>query len=630
MIRTGTLLLAGVLLAPYASVTVAEPPAPSRRAAPTVASARSDVSAERTPQADEQRLISDVAELLEQLDSDEYVTRRRAAERLEALVAIPEHGTLLATAFRQALREPEVSFEVRWHLERWCRRLPELAAEPPGTVSPEQLDRVVQQLDADAYAVRLAAVRRLEWYLGNGRLVGPVTSRIKARLACPGVSEANARYLDDVWRGLRRVWSQSDPAHWDLPKVSDATIREWIDTLIDAVPGGGSSRQRPPTRAAERDLRDLLMRDDYVPRIAAQLKARLGKPTDPESHARLSALLEETRPAMVAEYWQHRQHLVEQHLIVGIPSQSVGAPRPSHFDRIDDRTAHCVSGSSLSPGDYPVGVAFAHPRTTDACFHLVNLPTPRRRLWYQRHTAIDAAVRLQALSRRTVDRLRGQERPLEEDDLRMLQGLDPREVSRFAGWYFMAIADCPLPEWEPRPDPYAPGQFIPLSPPTYLGGRPSRHGALCLLLAAEGTREAVPGLLEAIALERFQPPSQVAPYRLEWIAALGIARRDPWSDVDAWLARAMSNQQKLSIAEQAEAEVGATAAAVLLHRHGQLLANFELQPAGDETLTDMGLSGYRFANAAGRRKALRWCTEIGLDTNGPKQVASQPQAALGL
>ncbi len=607
--------MVGILLAALAPA-VAGPAAPLADGAP-----------QPTVETDEQRLCDEVAGLLERLDSDCYVTRRSAAERLEALVAMPEHGTRLAARFRHALRQPDVSFEVRWHLERWGRRLPELPPEPPDDAAPEELDRVVGQLVADPYAVRLAAIRRLEWLLGNGKLVGPISARIKARLRSPELSEAGALYLDEVWRGLRPIWSQSNPAEWDLPEVPDETIRGWVDELARAIPPGAERGAGSPVRAAKRELSDLLMRDEYVPRVAAALKQRLEEPVDPASRARLEALFDETRPAMVAEYWQQRQHQAEQHLLVDVPSQSAGAVRPSHFDRIDDQTARCVSGASLSPGEYPVGVAIPHPRTSDAMFHLVNLPTPRRRVWYAQHALLDEAVRLREISRRTVDWLRRQQRRVDEDDLRMLAWLDPGEVSRFAGWYFTAIADDSLPPWQPRPDPYMPGRLLPLASPAYPGGRPSRHGALALLLAAEGTREAVPGLLEAIDRGRFQPPSEVAPYRLDWIAAMCIAQRDPWSEVDPWLARAVADQRPLVLADGPTAEVGATAAALLLARHGQRFAEFGLQPVGDETLTAIGLTGYRFATAAGRRRVLRWCAETGLDPAAPEHVASHPSGA---
>ena len=587
---------------------------------------------ERSVDADRQRFQAELIGLLGQLDSDDYTTRRHAAERVDALVAMPEHGRVLAAEFERALREPGLSFEVQWRLKRWLRRLPKLPPEPPGSAQAEELDRLVRQLDADAYAVRLAAFRRLEWLLGNGKMVSPITSRVKARLAFADSGAAGRKYLAEVWERLRPIWSQSDPADWNLPDVPDEVLADWVEAIAGA-PQGDLALLRAQAVVAERELRDLLMRDAYVPRVAAALKAGLERPISPEGREHLLTLLEESQPAMVAEYWQDRRHLVEQHLLVDVPSRSVGAPRPSHFDRIDDRIAHCVCGSSLSPGEYPVGIAIPHPRTTDAFFHLVNLPTPRRRLWYQHYVATDAAKRLQQLSRRTVDWLRDQRRPLTEDDLRMLPGLDPGEVSRFAGWYFTAIDDSPLPPWTEHNDPYEPGKTIPLAPPDYVGGRPSRHGALCLLLAAEGTRAALPGLFAAIEQGRFQPPSENAPYHLGWIAALAIAQRqthanreqpDPSQQrseelrqpetasppsLDAWLAGTVTCDQKLRLGDDAGGEVGATAAAILLARHGQGIAHFSLQPVEDEPLATLVFQGYRFTAPSDRRRVLQWYKE---------------------
>lgn len=630
MIRPGILPLMCLICLP--TPLHAAPPSDRRPASRAEPASQADAS-EPSVEGDRQRFQAELTRLLGLLDSNDFTTRRHAAECLDALVAMPEHGGALAAEFRRALREPDLSFEVHWHLERWLRHLPVLPPEPPGTASPEELKRLVHQLDADAYAVRLAAVRRLEWLLGNGKLVGPVTSCIKARFEERDLSEAAAKYLDEVWTRLRGVWSQSDPAEWDLPGVTDDAIAGWIDDLVAAGPAGGDSRRPSSARAAERELRDLLMRDDDVPRVSAVLKARLDEANDVGTHARLSALLDETRPAMVAEVWQNRRHLVEQHLLVGVPSQSVGAPRPSHFDQVDDRTARCVSGSSLSPGEYPVGVAIPHPRSADILFHLINLPTPRRRVWYRRHALIDQTVRLRELSRRTVDRLRTRKQPLDEDDLRSLAGLDPAEVSRFAAWYLPAVADGPLPPWEPRPDPYAPGQFIPLPPPTYLGGRPSRHGALCLLLAAEGTREAAPGLLAAIEQNRLQPPSEEAPYQLDWIAALAIAQRDPWPEADAWLARAIPKQQTLRLTDEPgdepAAEIGATAAAILLVRHGQHPIQFGLEPAADEPMTAMGLAGHRFTDPASRQRVLQWHKETAANVDSRLPSSAEIREAAG-
>ncbi|MCR4415109.1 MAG: hypothetical protein NUV77_22035, partial [Thermoguttaceae bacterium] len=62
---------------------------------------------------------------------------------------------------------------------------------------------------------------------------------------------------------------------------------------------------------------------------------------------------------------------------------------------------HCVSGQNLAPGDYPVGVAFPHPKQPGYFFHLVNLTTPRRKMANQYVVEMPAAKRLAELSRRT-------------------------------------------------------------------------------------------------------------------------------------------------------------------------------------------------------------------------------------
>ena len=51
-----------------------------------------------------------------------------------------------------------------------------------------------------------------------------------------------------------------------------------------------------------------------------------------------------------------------------------------------------------------------------------------------------------------------------------------------------------------------------------------------------GTKEAMPKLIEAIDNGNFLPPTSREPYHLQWLAALAIAQRDPWPEVDDWLA----------------------------------------------------------------------------------------------
>ncbi|HUT10327.1 MAG TPA: hypothetical protein VMY42_07520 [Thermoguttaceae bacterium] len=456
--------------------------------------------------AEQARFGEEVARLIEGLDNDRFEVRRRAAARLEELVADPQWQRLLAEEFHRVLARVDVSSEVRWRLRQWCGRLPEVVRRPAENVSEEGIDRLVEKLDDEAFDVREGAARRLE---------------------------------------------------------------------------------------------ELSLQDEPLPWLKKALQARLAGPITTEAAVRVNRLLQGMRPAMVAEYWYGRSHRTEQHLLIGVPSQVLGAERPSHFDRIDDDLAHCVSGNTLSPGDYPVGVAFPDPVQETGMFHLVNLPTPRRRLEYQRYVQTDESARLTELSRRTLDRVLTERRELSERELIMLGQLDPVEVSRFAGRYFHVVEDGRLP----------PPQ-VPVGMAAYprVGGCPSRFGMICVQLATDGTKDAVPGLLEAIEKARFLPPERSAPYRLQWLAALSIAGRDPWPEVDRWLGSLISHDETLRIDLHGGPELGATAAGLLWSRHGREPPSRDLLYPVVEPLikSRFRIDGYRFPSDAAREAIRQW------------------------
>ena len=66
---------------------------------------------------------------------------------------------------------------------------------------------------------------------------------------------------------------------------------------------------------------------------------------------------------MAAEIWEDHQHGTVQYLLIGVPQYPERMTRATFFDKIDDTTAHCVSGNSLAPGDYPVGIAIPPTHT---------------------------------------------------------------------------------------------------------------------------------------------------------------------------------------------------------------------------------------------------------------------------
>ena len=239
-----------------------------------------------------------------------------------------------------------------------------------------------------------------------------------------------------------------------------------------------------------------------------------------------------------------------------------------------------------------MGEAFPPPKLTESpiFFYLVNLPTPRRRMAYACYAESDEKKQLIVISRRTLDRMLADKHSLSESELLMLEVLDSTEVSRFAGKYFLLVDDGSL---------AAAG-------PLRAGGRPSRFGMICACLAASGVKDAIPGLTKAIAQERFLPATNHAPYRLHWLAALSIAARDPWPEVDAWLADRIGQSEPLVGSEASAPDLGATAAALLLGRRGQSPGAFGLHLSADPLLIQLHVDGYRFDAAEARKKVQLW------------------------
>ena len=548
----------------------------------------------------------DVTQLLESLDDDRYEVRQEAATRLEAMVARPEVGPLLATEFQRVLVGGDVSFEVRWHLERWRKRLPDVPTEPIEGVSDEEIDRLIARMDDDSYAVRRAVVDRLRWLLGNPEQIGPIMIRSKRGLDDPSQDAEGTRRLSLLWQEARGAWLASDSVTIDLPHVSDEQIRRWVDDLARRAPASPRGDSWSVHERSERELLDLLARDDCIARVKGIIEDRLGgelengepgdvEPLDADATARLDNVLRWTRPAMVAEYWREGSHLGEQHLVIGVPSRTEGATAASHFDRIDDEVAHCVSGQNLTPGDYPVGVAIPHPRG-GAIFHLINLPTPRRQLAYEYYVKLDETKRLRAISRRTLDRFLESKRLLDERELLMLAQLEANEVSRFAGKYFHLVNDSQLD---------SPGS-------ARTSGRPSRFGVIALQLASNGTKEVMPGMIRAIDESAFLPPTSQCPYRFHWLAALSIARRDPWPASDTgpsaetWLAGLLRRDSLLVEDRPGGPELGATAAAVLLKSHGENPLSYGLRRAIDPLLARLGVDGYRYDSDEAPDRVAQW------------------------
>ena len=531
----------------------------------------SSVSAEVDPTAVEQ-----VRQSIVELDAAEFDRRDRAGRRLEELADNPKLGPLLAVQFAQVLAAEQTSIEVRSRLESLLARLPSgsrAAQSPPPAAS--EIEPLLDRLNSDSSPERDAAGRRLRAMLEHIELVAPVMAGVKRRLADPRIDAPTYRALRPILDAARGVWVQSDPKNVPLAEIADAEMAAWIEVLASAPePLDAAARIRRAN--AHRELIDLVVRDDTRPRVLSMLANKTVN--NPDVAFALREIADFALPALAAEVWwhapedwEHRQHLTAQHLLVDVPQFPETSLKATHFDRIDDKTAHCVSGNTLTPGDYPVGLAIPHPLPGhEMMYHLINLPTPRRRLAYEFYLKRDEAQRLAEITRRTLDDFLARRHVLNEREALMLCQLEPHAVSRFVGPYFDAVADEML------------------SPPMTV------HVAICHMLVRAGRHEAIAALEKTARSGRLGKPTAEHPFSVAWIAALAIARHQPWPGVDAWLFGLLDEKAGLTYPDPS-GELGATAAGILLEHHSLPPSLFGLETASERDLEAVRLPGYRFS-----------------------------------
>lgn len=193
----------------------------------------------------------------------------------------------------------------------------------------------------------------------------------------------------------------------------------------------------------------------------------------------------------------------------------------------------------------------------------------------------------------------------------MLDQLDPLVVSKFAGEYFDAVADQPLQA-------------------TRADHKLSEHEAVCEALARFGLSDAQPSL-ERLAVARGESTGDKPPYATA--ASLAIAARDPWPAVDPWLAKMARAPLAWNRGAGQEIDLSALAAAILLERHGENFAEFQLErifpPNANDPFDgrreDENPFGralfYRFTNPSGREQVARWWQEIQLRATAAPNAA---------
>ena len=130
-------------------------------------------------------------------------------------------------------------------------------------------------------------------------------------------------------------------------------------------------------------------------------------------------------------------------------------------------------------------------------------------------------------------------------------------------------------------------------------GRPTRNIPITdpynLYFTPDGTKAIV-------VAERYQRLDFYNPADWSFIKSVGI----PWPGVDQWLAGLIDNTAQLVITGDGRPELGASAAALLLDRHGASTRPFGLETIGEAATERLRFTGYRFTTQHDREDVKRW------------------------
>lgn len=629
--RPATWLPAGCLYAcfVFAATTIFRPSLPGASPCATAAAPAAPAEDDAT------KLRKEVDRQIDRLSADDFAARDDARRVLTMLLSDPTRRDPVIALLAPRIVDKRLSFDVRATLRSIVpvastsgEPISVPAASPPTAV---EIAAAFAELTAESFEARDRAATQLGVAAGSPEACGLVLEKLlDPRLAEP-TTVGERRKFTSLWTTAWRTWLTSEskwrPAAPDAERLAKlveaaATEKRIVAERRPAEPevvqiGGiriqaaqpAAADEAPvavalsePTSAVERELLLLLACDEYVAAVSAALQKRLADPNlSADGEARLSGIYAWVHPAMAAEFWQDGRHSAVQHLLIGVPNQPLNAPRPSLFDFCDEKRAHCVSGNTLATGDHPVGIFFPHPSEIQpsAQFHLVNLPTPRRRMIYELTVPTGTASpekleqhdrrRRAAITARTVEYLLAQKRLLTVREIDMLQYLDPKEASRLAEPYLLGIAD----------DRYDSG-----SPQAF--GNGSLHGWFCYNLTLLGTPEAGRAIAAAIDKRRILEPTREKPYRIDVVTALYLAETAPWSGVDTWLAAQVDRTDPIRVDRPDAADVGASAAALLARRHDGNLNELGLESRPFDELTDLENPAYRFQNTESRAKFKQW------------------------
>ena len=570
------------------------------------------LNAAAPPRESEAALPSDavVGRIVGELASDDFASRDSAQAELMELATSEAAVRRLAQALASAAAAKPDDWELRLALIRLRGRARDQWLADVAAPQIADIEQLLEGLNSDRFALREASRDGLMSVARSAATAAPLMLRLLHAKSEDATGIDVARDLDGIWTAAWSTWLLSPFKADALPRVAVADIDAAIDQLAEgAAAADAKSREGAMRiRQARRMLSYLLARPDVAELVAERLENRYktmsaDRETGPFALDEVAQLYFSSKPAMVAEFWEGGRHVGVQHLILGVPNKPDGAEFPSLFDRCDDRTAHCLSGNNLKPGDWPVGVFFPHPSAMqpNAQFHLKNLPTARARFAYEAEVPMNVSgerqqeldrARRREITKRTCERWLEAKHRLTAREFEMLHSIDPEVVSEFAASYLATVADERLPN-------ESPSSF----------GNGSSHGEFCYQLSQMGTSAAGPALAKAIEARQILPPIEWAPYRMDWLALLVLSERTAWPRLDDWLASQLDNRDPISIREPQAAEAGASAAALLLRRHGRSPSEFSLERHVFDDLIDLENPCYRFSKPEGHEEVARWWIE---------------------
>jgi len=505
----------------------------------------------------------DASRLVRDLESDSFETRQLAAGKLREMSRDLQCQATLAPVVRRAFASAETSAEARLLLASLVAELKPVDPTPVPTA--DQLKTCVDDLESDQFAQRLAAAGQIETWLAQPRAVSPTFEHLKLRLTDATLSRETRRELDRLSTLARRAWLALDASQATLSAIDDVRLNRWLETVVRSINDATSDSVRLAVESSQQELLDRLAYEPDRVRVQAAIERRLTENgLSLDARERLESLSDWIKPAMVAEIWYRETQHVVQHMFVGEPNHVPGAANPSHFDRIDNLTAHCVSGNSLTTGDWPVGVFFPnpHPFGRESQFILVNLSTPRARMAYDVYMERPESERYRELSEQTLARWLEAKRPLTAAEMVMLERLDRPAVVQFARQYLSAVRDEALAD-------------VPLEIAEACG---SRHGLLSVVLGAISEDDSASVLLEAIQRQRVTATTKDA-LPMASLAALCILQQSTSPDVQEKLIRIAAGA--VNSTARSTVDIEATAAALLVSRMGKSPESFGLRGRAD-------------------------------------------------